>query len=153
MMKAEHQLQKPNQPAEKPRPEQEQLPSEPVSEVLKRPQGLPGESKTQPLRQAHLLRLQRTLGNRYVQRAVIQRQGNEANGGSALPDKAPEASSLVAEQYPQLKLPEDQLAILQVDPLRAGDCQRNCPGPAYPAPGGGKWLRQSPGGSMRNDER
>jgi hypothetical protein len=113
MMKAERQLQKPNQPVEKPRPEQEQISSEPVSEALRQPQGLPGESNSQSWRQAHLLRLQRTLGNRYVQRAIIQRQRNEAEGGSTLPDKAPEAVSLVAEQYPQLKLSEDQLTILQ----------------------------------------
>lgn len=112
MQKTESQPQKTKPSVEKSQPEQEQVPVEPAAQTLRQAKGLPTDPIIPPLRQTQVLQLQRTLGNRYVQRAVIQRR-KEGGGDSALPDKAPEAASLVAGQYPQLRLPEDQLAILQ----------------------------------------
>lgn len=105
-------------------------------------QDLPAHSATQPLRQAVVLRMQRQKGNAHINRVMrrrtrkngggrrtlpapetisheaagarpVIRRRNGAGGDGELPAKAPDAAGLVAAQYPLLKLPADQISILQ----------------------------------------
>jgi hypothetical protein len=93
---------------------------------------LPELPRNQSLRRSQLLSLQSMVGNRLTQR-LLQRQGaskpiaiRHRTGGTTpailrqttrerdtLPNNAPNAATLAAKDFPHIKLPSDQIAILQ----------------------------------------